>query len=346
MKGSIWFAAAMVAGAAAIGLGAPGIAVIKSPGSGDCTARRPAFTWTAAPDATKYLLRITRNGDLYLEKWTRKPAWFPRFDLPEGSYKARVIAYDGVDYGEWSIPVKFRRVFTPVVSSINGIVRDGGNIDLVAGQGITILPVPSNRTVVITANGITSTQIVALAVTTEKIDDEAVTYGKLAANAVTGSKLADGAVTEDKLADGAVTEPKIADGAVAGAKLAANAVTEAKIADGAVTSNKLAANSVLLSKIARGTATTGQLLGWNGTSWAPGMKLLGYAEGVVGISPSASGSGAIALGEDNTVLAPHGAAIGGRMNTILANSTSAAILAGESNQIEGDGYCCSCNFIE
>lgn len=390
MNGRVCFASALVAGAVAmVGLGAPGRPVMLTPAAGDCAARRPDFTWTAAPDANQYLLSITKNGEKYLEKWTRKTIWSPRFDIPEGVYEARVIGYDGVGYGQWSGKTKFRRVFTPVVSSVNGLVRDGGNIELVAGEGIAIVPVASNNTIVITANGITSTQIVALSVTTEKIDDHAVTYDKLADDAVTGPKLADNAVSEAKLADGSVTSNKIAAGAVIGSKLADGSVTSAKLAadavisaylaDGSVTSNKIAAGSVIGSKLADGSVTSaklasgavlstsladgsvssnklaanavhpgalasggagsGQVLKWNGSAWAPGGLYAGYAEGPIGISPSATASGAIAIGHDNTSSASYCAAIGGRFNTVQDNSASSVILGGENNQITADSTC-------
>jgi hypothetical protein len=312
MKGRVLFAAVMAVGLAAmVGLGAPGRSVMQSPGYGDCRDRRPAFSWSVAPDATKYLLSITQNGEKYLDKWTRKTKWAPRFDLPEGVYEARVIAYDGVGYGQWSGKVKFRRVFTPVVSSINGLIRDGGNVNLVAGGGISIETVASNRSVVITANGITSTQIVAMSVTTEKINDLAVTYDKLADDAVTGPKLADGAVTELKLADGSVTSNKLAVGAVHPAALAS---------DGAI---------------------PGNLLKWNGSAWVPGVPYKGYAEGDIAISPVAGVAGAIAIGQDNTAMAQFSGIFGGRGNSSEDAATSSAILGGENNQINSNALCSS-----
>ena len=469
MKSKLWIAAILVACGTMTGWGAlPGRPAMQTPANGDCTARRPTFSWTVAPDATKYLLGITQNGTSYLNKWTIKPNWTPTFDLPEGLYEAHVIGYNSSGYGQWSGRVKFRRVFTPVVSSINGLVRDGGNVTLEAGAGIAILPVASNNTIRISAKGITSAQLVAQSVTTGKIADYAVTYDKLADGVVTGVKLADGAVTEAKLADGSVTsnklaasiviaanladgavtevkladgavteakladgsvtsnklaasiviaanladgavteakladgsvtsnklaaasvnvtnlvdgsvtfdkladgavsgakladgtvtEAKLADGAVTEAKLAAAAVTEAKLAagavteakladaavtetklaDGSVTSNKIAAGNVRLSALAADGASSGQWLKWNGAAWAPGGLYAGYAEGSIGISPTASAGGAIAIGEDNQSLGGYCVAVGGRFNRLEGTASSSAIIGGESNTADTDAF--------
>jgi len=301
-----WIVAGMTA---AVGYGAPGRPMMESPAPGDCPARRPVFEWTAADQASSYLLSITRNGEPWLEKWTRKTRWSPRFDLPEGVYEARVIAWDGAEYGQWSARVKFRRVFAPALAGVNGIRKDGEEILLAAGEGMEIETDPEANTIWFHAAPVTVTQLVDRAVVTEKVADGAVTTEKLAHGAVSTSKVMDGAVIANKIADGAVTAAKVANGAITTEKLtngsvttskllhgavttetiADGAVTEAKLADGAVTApriavqavgttaladgavtrQKLAAGALHPADLSSGGASDGQVLKWNGTAWAP-----------------------------------------------------------------------------
>jgi Chaperone of endosialidase len=83
--------------------------------------------------------------------------------------------------------------------------------------------------------------------------------------AVGTSELADNAVTTVKITNDAVTTDKIADAAVGSAQLADNAVTTTKVLNGAVTG----------AKIAQSGATNGQVLKWNGTTWAPAIDNTG-----------------------------------------------------------------------
>jgi trimeric autotransporter adhesin len=72
-----------------------------------------------------------------------------------------------------------------------------------------------------------------------------------------------------KIADNGVNSVKILDGSVATADLADNAITSAKIADLAVGTTKIANSTVTAPKLASMGASAGQVLKWNGTSWAP-----------------------------------------------------------------------------
>jgi hypothetical protein len=338
--GVLAFVAALTA---TTGWGAPGRTKMESPAAGDTRDRRPEFRWTVATDATQYLLSITRNGAPYLEKWTRKTGWEPRFDFPEGVFEARVIGYDGAEYGQWSAKVKFRRVFTPSISVLNGLSGDGAAITLEAGPGIAIAPVASNRTIVISSTGITATQIVALSVTTEKIDTHAVTYDKLADDAVYGNKIADGGVSSNKLAPGSVHTEHLAEESVVAGKLADASVytdnlidglvTTPKINDGAVTSNKLAAGNVKFHHIESGGAVNGQPMIFSSGKWGPGTLYAGYAEGSISAPPSALEAGAIALGSGNNCAASDSIVLGGSFNSILEDSSASVIAGGGNNTI-------------
>jgi len=100
---------------------------------------------------------------------------------------------------------------------------------------------------------------------------------KIADNGVTLSKIASSAVVTDKLADGAVTAGKVGNGAISSEKLADGAVITSKIADGAVAG----------AKIAQQSAANGQVLKWNGATWAPGND----EKGTSGLSLPYSQSG-------------------------------------------------------
>jgi hypothetical protein len=126
---------------------------------------------------------------------------------------------------------------------------------------------------------IATTDLADNAVTSAKITDGAVAPADLADNAVTSAKIADATIASADMANNAVSSAKILDGTIATADLADNAVTSAKIADGAVASVDLAASAVTTDKIlagavtgsrlAQGGATTGQVIKWNGSTWAP-----------------------------------------------------------------------------
>jgi hypothetical protein len=88
-------------------------------------------------------------------------------------------------------------------------------------------------------------------------------------NSVTSAKIADGTITSADIGSNAVTSSKIADGTIAAADLASNAITTAKVANNAVTGEKIADGAITGAKIAQQSATNGQVLKWNGTTWAP-----------------------------------------------------------------------------
>ncbi|MCK7539733.1 MAG: hypothetical protein MZV63_56905 [Marinilabiliales bacterium] len=71
------------------------------------------------------------------------------------------------------------------------------------------------------------------------------------------------------LASNSVTSAKIFDGTIVTADLADNAITNSKIINAAVSTDKLDNSAVTSPKLASMGATTGQVLTYNGTSWAP-----------------------------------------------------------------------------
>lgn len=103
------------------------------------------------------------------------------------------------------------------------------------------------------------------------VRNNTITSGKLDDNAVTSAKIADGTIQTADLFNGSVTSLKLADGTIATVDLDNNAVTDAKIASG-----------ISLSKLSGSGATTGQVLKWNGSSWAPQNEV----QGVTGITAS------------------------------------------------------------
>ncbi len=167
-----------------------------------------------------------------------------------------------------------------------------GTLNLTGGAGITISGTAPNLTIANTgdanpADDITTATLAAGDVTglfsNLQIAPNAVGTPEIANNAVTTAKIIDAAITTPKVADGAVTTPKIADGAVSTVKLANQAVTGVKIDDMG--------------------ATSGQVLKWNGTTWAPATDAGGISSIVAGVGIGVFVNGTIVtianLGDDN-----------------------------------------------
>ena len=77
------------------------------------------------------------------------------------------------------------------------------------------------------------------------------------------------------ISDAGVTSVKLANNAVTTAKVANSAISTEKVADAAITTAKLANTSVTAAKLHQMSATSGQVLKWNGTTWAPAEDLQG-----------------------------------------------------------------------
>ncbi len=136
------------------------IPVVTAPGA--VTAeRRPEFTWSATPGATWYRVWVgVETGmegeeyDRYADEWTQLTAWSPDWDIPSGHYIVWIRAWGPtVPRTSWSAPHPFDRVNPEIVSSVDGVVNDGGDIDLVAGTNITITPDDVSNTITIASSG-------------------------------------------------------------------------------------------------------------------------------------------------------------------------------------------------
>jgi hypothetical protein len=70
--------------------------------------------------------------------------------IPDGAAIGRVLTSDALGGGSWQ-SVDHSMVSTDIVSSVDGVVNDGGNIDLVAGPNVTITPDDGANTITISA---------------------------------------------------------------------------------------------------------------------------------------------------------------------------------------------------
>ncbi len=125
---------------------------------------------------------------------------------------------------------------------------DSGNIALTSGSGISITGSAPNFTITNTGDTNAADDLTS---STQANGDVSGPFSNLQikANAVTSAEIADNAVGSSEILDGSVTS----------AELAANAATTVKIADQAVTG----------AKIDDMGASSGQVLKWNGVTWAP-----------------------------------------------------------------------------
>jgi hypothetical protein len=124
------------------------------------------------------------------------------------------------------------------VTAVTNVVASPGTVNVTAGNGISVQP--SGGNFVITNTG-----------DTNAADD--ITTGTQSGGDVSGP------FSNLQLVSNAVGSNEIADNAVGTSEIAANAVTATEIANGAVTALKLDAMG----------ASSGQVLKWNGTTWAP-----------------------------------------------------------------------------
>jgi hypothetical protein len=110
------------------------------------------FQWTPVAGSTQYQLWIKHSGVDYTKKWVTGTSWTPTADLEDGKYQWFVQTWNG-SAGTWSAQASFTRTQPKIVSSVDGVVNDGGNIDLLEGANVTITPDTGMKTITISAIG-------------------------------------------------------------------------------------------------------------------------------------------------------------------------------------------------
>lgn len=236
---------------------------------------------------------------------------------------------------------------------------ESGAINLNSGAGITITGAAPNFTIANSgdtnpnddlttasqANGDVTGPFNNL-----QIKADAVTGAEIANDAVGSSEILDGSVGTVELAANAVTAVKLADGAVLTPKLANDAVNSIKIADGSISSADLANQAVTADKLDDMNAANGQVLKWNGTTWAPAADNTGNFNvlGGIGIDVTPSGNtfvvnngGDINAGDDLTDATQFNGDVSGPFNSLqikpaaVGNQELAANAVGTNNIING-----------
>ncbi len=116
-------------------------------------------------------------------------------------------------------------------STLDLVSNIGGDIDLVAGSGITITPDDINDKI------------------TFFVGTDAITASHIAPNSVGNSEIIDGSIGAAEIAAGAVASSEVLDNSLTSADLATDSVYAAEIAAGAVGSSELATNAVSAVKM-------------------------------------------------------------------------------------------------
>jgi hypothetical protein len=137
---------------------------------------------------------------------------------------------------------------------------DAGGTEYQAGDGLQL----TGNIFSIRPAGVVSTMLAPNAVTSDKLADGAVTSLKIANGAVTAAKLADGAVLTSKIGDNQVTDPKIA--SVSWSKLIG---VPSASGDVSGTYPNLTVTGLQGRAVSSVSPSVGQVLKWNGSSWAP-----------------------------------------------------------------------------
>jgi hypothetical protein len=193
--------------------------------------------------------------------------------------------------------VSVGKVSPDIISSLNGVSNDGGNIDLVAGSNVSIVPDDAANTITISSSGGTGggdiTAVGAgsgltgggtegdvsldvgagtgITVNTDQVSlDTIYTHAQYVnegqSNSISSAMIQDGQVSNTDLASNAVTSAKIQDGEVQQADIATGAVTTNEILNGTIQGADLANQSVNEDKIDPANANAGQALMYNGAS--------------------------------------------------------------------------------
>ncbi len=206
-------------------------------------------------------------------KWNGT-TWVPQNDdTGQTGTVTQVNTGDGLTGGPITTSGTISLANAPVTPGQYG---DSGNIPVITvdqyGRVVNATAVPVILTTISAGAGISVTQNGQNFVVTNIGDVNP-------ADDLTTSSTADGEITGPfsnlQIKPGVVTTAKLADGAVTTAKVADGAISSAKIVDGAVNTSKIANGAVVGAKISDMGASVGQVLKWNGATWAPAQDAVG-----------------------------------------------------------------------
>ncbi len=206
-------------------------------------------------------------------KWNGT-AWVPQNDeTGQSGTVTQVNTGDGLTGGPITTSGTISLANAPVTPGQYG---DSGNIPVITvdqyGRVVNATAVPVILTTISAGTGISVSQNGQNFVITNIGDVNP-------ADDLTTSSTADGEITGPfsnlQIKPGVVTTAKLADGAVTTAKVADGAISSAKIVDGAVNTSKIANGAVVGAKISDMGASVGQVLKWNGATWAPAQDAVG-----------------------------------------------------------------------
>ncbi len=127
--------AALLLAGSALAAGKPGKPTAKAP-KGTVTTAKPVFTWSKAPRAAKYELRVSKGGKLLLKKTgLKKTTWTSTKALPKNvSLTWKVRASNARGAGAWSKPLAFK-VASSGPSLKIGDAYGGGIVAHIDGTG-------------------------------------------------------------------------------------------------------------------------------------------------------------------------------------------------------------------
>ncbi len=222
-------------------------------------------------------------------KWNGT-TWVPQNDeTGQSGTVTQVNTGDGLTGGPITTSGTISLANAPVTPGQYG---DSGNIPVITvdqyGRVVNATAVPVILTTISAGTGISVSQNGQNFVITNIGDVNP-------ADDLTTSSTADGEITGPfsnlQIKPGVVTTAKLADGAVTTAKVADGAISSAKIVDGAVNTSKIANGAVVGAKISDMGASVGQVLKWNGATWAPAQDAVGQPVTIgAGMGINVSGS--------------------------------------------------------
>ncbi len=241
-------------------------------------------------------------------------AWKPQNDLTTGGGTGSYSAGAGITISGTNVIAADLGADISTAELQNNAVTTAK----IASNAVTSTELSNNAvtTAKITANAITTNEIATGAVTAPKIDQMGATSGQVikwsgsawapaadntgSASYTAGSGInisGSNAISSTLGTDIATAE--IQNNAVTTAKIATNAITSNEIANNAVTTSQLSNNAVTAPKIAAMGATNGQVMQYNGSSWAPATPSGGTTyTGGTGINISSGNAITSTLGTD------------------------------------------------